>query len=81
MIVEKIHSTENFLSRLGDEPKSLRTQYHVEKETQVRKNQKVIKNDDDELIVKNYPKRNNKLSNNNQNLNHQIVLVVREVIG
>ena len=35
---------------------SLRTQYQVQKETQIRKNQKVIKNDNIELIVKNYPK-------------------------
>ena len=34
----------------------MRTQYQVQKETQIRRNQKVIKNDNDELIVKNYPK-------------------------
>ena len=52
----KIHPTENIILRLRDEPKSLRTQYQVQNETQIRKNQKVIKNDDDQLIVKNYPK-------------------------
>ena len=52
----KIHPTENIILRLRDEPKSLRTQYQVQNETQIRRNQKVIKNDDDELIVKNYPK-------------------------
>ena len=36
--------------------KNLRTQYQVQKETQIRKNQKVIKNYN-ELIVKNYPKK------------------------
>ena len=52
----KIHPTENIILRLRDEPKSLRTQYQVQNETQIRRNQKVIKNDNDQLIVKNYPK-------------------------
>ena len=34
----------------------MRTQYQVQNETQIRKNQKVIKNDNDELVVKKYPK-------------------------
>ena len=53
----KIHPTENIILRLRDEPKSLRTQYQVQNETQIRKNQKVIKDNNDELIVKNYPKK------------------------
>ena len=52
----KIHPTEKIILRLRDEPKSLRTQYQVQNETRIRKNQKVIKNDNDQLIVKNYPK-------------------------
>ena len=52
----KIHPTENIILRLRDEPKSLRTQYQVQNETQIRKNQKVIKNENEELVVKNYPK-------------------------
>ena len=52
----KIHSTENIILRKRDPPISLRTQYQVQNETQIRKNQKVIKNDNDQLIVKNYPK-------------------------
>ena len=52
----KIHPTENIILRKRDEPKSLRTQYQVQNETQIRKNQKVIKNDSDQLVVKNYPK-------------------------
>ena len=56
----KIHPTENIILRLRDELKSLRTQYQVQNETQIRRNQKVIKNDNDELIVKNYPKNKNK---------------------
>ena len=43
--------------RERDPPTSLRTQSQVQNETQIRKNQKVIKNDNDELLVKNYPKR------------------------
>ena len=54
----KIHPTENIILRKRDPPTSLRTQYQVQNETQIRKNQKVIKNDNDELIVKNYPKKN-----------------------
>ena len=53
----KVHPTENKILRKRDPPTSLRTQYQVQKETQIRRNQKVIKNDNDELIVKNYPKK------------------------
>ena len=52
----KIHPTENIILRLRDESKSLRNEYQIENETQIRKNQKVIKNDKDQLVVKNYPK-------------------------
>ena len=52
----KMHPTENIILRLRDEPKSLRTQYQVWNETQIRKNQKVLKNDNNQLIVKNYPR-------------------------
>ena len=51
----KIHPTENIILRLRDEPKSLRTQYQDQNETKIRRNQKVVKNDN-QLIVKNYPK-------------------------
>ena len=34
----------------------MRTQYQAQNETQIRRNQKVIKNDNSQLIVKNYPK-------------------------
>ena len=56
----KIHPTEHIILRKRDEPKSLRTQYQVENETKIRTNQKVIKNDDNQLIVKKYPKNKNK---------------------
>ena len=52
----KIQPTENIILRKRDEPKSLRTQYQVQNETQIRRNQKVIKNDNNQLIVKNSPK-------------------------
>ena len=38
----------------------MRTQYQVQNETKIRRNQKVFKNDNDQLIVKNYPKNENK---------------------
>ena len=56
----KIHPTENIILRKRDPPTSLRTQYQVQNETQIRRNQKVIKNDNDQLVVKNYPKNKNK---------------------
>ena len=52
----KIHPTENIILPKRDPPTSLRTQYQVQNETQIRKNQKVTRNDMDELVVKNYPK-------------------------
>ena len=75
----KIQPTQNIILRLRGKPTSLRTQYQVQNDTQIRKNQKVIKSDNDELIVKNYPKKNNQF--NNQNLNHQFVLYVNKIIG
>ena len=39
----KIHPTEHIILRLKDEPKSPRTQYQVQNETQIRRNQKVVK--------------------------------------
>ena len=52
----KIHPIENIILRKRDPPSSLRTQYQVQNETKIRRNQKVIKNDNDQLVVKNYPK-------------------------
>ena len=52
----KIHPTENIILRKRDPPASLRTEYQVQNEIQIRRNQKVIKNDNDQLVVKNYPK-------------------------
>ena len=52
----KNHPTENIILRKRDPPTSLITQYQLQNETQIRRNQKVFKNDNDQLIVKNYPK-------------------------
>ena len=53
----KIHPTENIILRKRDPPTSLRTQCQVQNETQIRRKQKLIKNDNDQLVVKNYPKK------------------------
>ena len=52
----RIHPTENIFLRKRDPPISLRTQYQVQNETQIRRNQKGIKNDNEQLVVKSYPK-------------------------
>ena len=51
-----MHPNENIILSLRDELKSLRTQYQVQNETQIGNNQKGIKNDNDQLVVENYPK-------------------------
>ena len=61
--IYKIHPTEIILLRKPDPPITLTTQYQVRNETQIRRNQKVIKNDNDQLVVKNYPKNKNKQPN------------------
>ena len=39
----RIHPTESFILRLRDPPTFIRTQYQVQNETQIRKNQKVVR--------------------------------------
>ena len=56
----KIHPTENKMLRKRDTPTSLRTQYQIQNETHIMRNQKVIKKDNNQLIVENYPKNKNK---------------------
>ena len=56
----RIHPTEKNILGKRDPPTSLRTQYQVHSETQIRRNQKVIKNDNDQFLVRNYPKNKNK---------------------
>ena len=53
---DKSHPTENFFLRKQDPPTFLRTHYQVQNNTQKRKNQKVIENDNDVIVVKKYPK-------------------------
>ena len=78
----KIHPTENIILRKRDPPTSLRTQYQVKNQTQIRTNQKVIRNDEYQLVVKNYPKKkiNNQIFKN-KNLIYQIVLVANKIVG
>ena len=52
----KIHPTKKIILRQKDPPLSFRTQYQVQNETQIKRNQKYIRNDNDELKVKTYPK-------------------------
>ena len=51
----RIQPTEKII-RLRKKLISPRIQYQVQNETHARKNQKVIKNDNNELVVKNYSK-------------------------
>ena len=76
------HPTEIMILRLRDEPKSLRTQYQVQNKTQRRRNQEVIKNDNDQLVVKNYPKnKKTVIQNQQQILNHQIAHPANKING
>ena len=52
----RIHPTEKSILRKRDPPSFLRAQYQVQNETQIRRKQKVIKNDNDQFVVKNCPK-------------------------
>ena len=74
-----IHPTENNILRQRN-PQPVGTQNQVQTNTQIKKNQKIFKNDNDELIVKSIVKRNNPLFNN-EKLVYLIALVVREIIG
>ena len=53
----EIHRTENVTFREREEPKSLEPQYQLKNTSQIRTNQKVIKNESDDLIVKSYPEK------------------------
>ena len=54
----RIHPTANNFLRLRDEPKALRTQNQAQNETNIRKNQKFNENNNDELVFKKYPIKN-----------------------
>ena len=51
----QIHPTEKIILRKRDPPISLRTQNQVQNDTEIRRNQKVM-NDNDQSEVENYPK-------------------------
>ena len=51
-----IHLTKKIILRERDPPISLRIHYQVQNETQIRKNQRVIKINNEKLVVRNYPK-------------------------
>ena len=53
----KTHPTKNNILGERDPPKSLRTPNQFQNNTQIKKNQKVIGIDKNELVVKNYPKK------------------------
>ena len=59
----KIQPAENTNLQKRGPPQSLRTQYQVQKETQIRKNQKVSRNNNNEIVVKNYPEKMNQMIN------------------
>ena len=71
----KYHPTKSNILRKRDPPLYLRTQYEVQNETQIKKNQKVFRNDTDQLVVKNYPK-SKQPTQHQQYLNHQMALFV-----
>ena len=75
-----IHPTENIILRKRDPPTSLRTKYQPQTEIQIRKDQKVIKNDNNQLVVKNYPK-NKQTIFQQQKFKPPIVLIVSKIIG
>ena len=52
----RIHPAEDIILGDRDPSKSLRGQHQVQKETQMSKNQKVIRNNNNELEVKEFPK-------------------------
>ena len=51
-----IHLSENIILREREESKSLRTEPEVINKTQIRRNRKVVKDQNDELEVKPHPK-------------------------
>ena len=52
----RTHRTENILLGLREETITLRFQYQVQNVAQIRKSQKVIRNNNDKLVVKKHPK-------------------------
>ena len=73
------HPTENIILRKRDPALSLRTQYQIQNETQIRKSHGGFEKNG-KLEVKTYIKKNDQF-NNNQNLNHLIVLIANKNFG
>ena len=63
----RIHPTENIILRKTDPPTSLRTQYQVQYNTQIRKNQKFVEING-KLEVKIYPKNNQPIIQQRENI-------------
>ena len=57
----KTHPTENIIISGRYPPKSHRNHYQVQYNTQIRKNQKIIGKDNDEIVVKIYPEKKQKI--------------------
>ena len=74
----KIHPTENIILRERDEPKSLRTQCQTINNTKIRPNQKVIKDFNNKLIVKSYPKKSKEQNIVKEKLKKQNVVKEKE---
>ena len=51
------HPNENVKLRERKEPKSIRFRYQVQNNMKIRKNEKVFKNDNDELELERYPRK------------------------
>ena len=54
----KIQPAENTILQKRDPPQSLRTQYQVQNQTHIWRNHKIIRNNNNELVVKNNLKKN-----------------------
>ena len=75
----KIHPTKSFILLKRDPPQSLRTQYQVQNNTQIKKNQKVVKKRKN-YYLKIILKTNNHIFNN-KILNPQIALLANKIFG
>ena len=61
----KIHPIETIILRKRDPPTSLRTQYQVQNETEIRRNQKVVEKGNNQLVVKIFPKNKKPIQQQN----------------
>ena len=68
----KNFSKENTIFRERKETKFLRTEHHVKKETKTGRNQEVIRNENEELEIKPYPKRKKNIVNTKTDMECQL---------